>query len=89
MGYEVKKMYRAREDFLWYKRGQDIPEKEMQDNWKQHCEDLSEVLKPVLEVEHLSPLDLNKDGVVNKKDYTMAAEVLNSIERKVGRPKKS
>ncbi|HCX23118.1 MAG TPA: hypothetical protein DHN29_14455 [Cytophagales bacterium] len=71
--------YKAKEPILWFNRGDIVDE--IQDNWKPYFEEVDgSAPKKQEDVD----MDLNNDGVVDKKDKSIAAKVLSS-----GRKKKS
>lgn len=69
--------YVAKEDFLQYKKGEQIPDSEIEEypNWKQHCEE-----KEV-------SLDITGDGKVDEKDVSLAAKIMGK-SRKIKKRKK-
>lgn len=85
-------MWRAKENFLWYRLGAVIPDNEIEEhpNWKEFCEEQIikkpelkpvEVVKEEVKVEEV-PLDLNKDKVVDSKDAKIASKVMNEVKKK-------
>ena len=77
-------MYKAKEDFLWYKKGKKVNDKEVLAN--------PNLLKHVEEVKGPSKkldFDINKDGKVDEKDISLMASKLSKQNKKKSRFKKS
>lgn len=58
----------AKEDFLWYKKGQEIPEKDYHTNWS-HLVAITESNNPVVGVEAVKPVEqpqITKPSIFNK-----------------------
>lgn len=70
----MAKTIKAKEDFLWFKRDQIIPEQVYQTNWENHVIITNDSIQ-------LNEFDLNKDGIVDKKDSEIASKVLNTIKK--------
>jgi hypothetical protein len=71
--------WRAKENILSYRAGTVLAE--IPDNWKPHFEYIPEKG----EIIPVNP-DLNKDGVFDKKDVSIAGQVLEQAKTR-GRPK--
>jgi len=77
-------MYKAKEDFLNYKKGQEVPDNIHMKIWivKGHVEEIGKS-KPV---EKKDIFDINGDGKVDKDDRSLAAKILGSRKgRKKGK----
>lgn len=73
-------MYKATREFLWFKDGELI--KEVKQHWlDEKLVKLVEEPKAEEEKEDLD-LDLNGDGVVDGKDASIGAKVMNEIRKK-------
>lgn len=68
----VKKII-AKEDFLWYKTGQEIAEKDYNPGWIH--------LVTITDSSFNKELDLNNDGKIDGKDASIASKMLNSIKK--------
>lgn len=71
----------AKEDFLWYKKGQQIPEADYNVGWGHLVTIIDE------EEQKVRKLDLNKDGVVDEVDVSLAKSFAKEVDAAV--PKKS
>jgi len=73
----------ANVNFLWYKAGQEVPESEYRENWKEFVTingeaKIAEPIQPKIEPK-AHALDLNKDGKVDVKDARVASKVLKEV----------
>lgn len=73
---------KARIDFLWFKKGDELP-----DDYKEHfehylkCEYVEEV-KESTSKSKKQVLDLNGDGKVDKEDASIAGKVMHAMRKK-------
>ena len=74
-------MYKAKCDFLWYLKGKEVPEQDVEDNpnWLRFVEVVGES-KP--KPKKSSIFDLNGDGKFDKKDVKIAAKAMSKWSRK-------
>jgi len=84
-------MAKANVDFLWYKKGDSVPDSDLEKhpNWAQYVEQTEEDDVPVKEESPKKKskwnFDVNNDGKVDLKDIGAMAKKLGS---RGGRPKK-
>jgi len=70
----MKKIIRAKEDFLWFRSGQVIPEEVYRENWSEHVQFLD--------------ADLNKDGKVDEADVKLAQAKVVEVKKEAKDKKK-
>jgi len=68
--------WKAKENILWFDKGQEISDDEMQDNWKPHFEKVGD--DPVVQDDSVVDFDVNNDGVVDEVDDSWMAKRLGS-----------
>ena len=73
-------MYKAKEHFLYYKKGQIIPDEDIEQN--PHWIELPEVQEVKDKSKSKVNLDLNGDGKIDKEDASIASKVMNAIKKK-------
>jgi hypothetical protein len=71
-------------NFLWYVKGQEVPESDYRENWKEFVTITGEASKaePIKVMPVVSKpvtADLNNDGKVDKEDAKIAGEVLRKV----------
>ena len=71
------KIIRAKEDFLWFRSGQIIPESEYKENWANH----------VQFVDSKADLDVNKDGKIDAQDVKLAQAKVSEVKKEVKKVK--
>jgi len=72
----------AKQDFLWYKKGEEIKDEEVAEDvtgWKKKGLVEDNVKKPVSEVKPKVNLDLDGDGDVDSDDAKIASKVMNKV----------
>ena len=75
-------MFIAKEDFLWFKKGDIVPDESVSQNpnWSEHLEQKGSVSVPVpAPVKSAGVLDLNNDGKVDTEDVKVAASTLKKL----------
>ena len=79
-------MFKVKEKFLWFKEGDMLDDKEVQESWivKGHVEPD----KPKKGKKKKVKLDLNGDGKVDSKDASLASKVMNAVKKKKRSKKK-
>lgn len=79
--------YRVKGDFLIFKDGEVISEESISKDYLDHIPMYLEkgLIEVVDEVKKEPDFDFNKDGVVDKKDVKLGAQIM---AKKKGRPKK-